>query len=240
MLLSQDFNVPRNRLLAALPFEEYQRLLPHLELVSLSLNQVLYEIDEPITHVYFPQQSVVSLVALMEDGATIEVGIVGQEGMVGILAILGGMTKAHRAIVQIEDSAMRMKANVLKTEFNRGGMLQSLLLRYVQSLLAQATQTLACNRFHIAEERLARWLLLVQDSMRSDEFLLTQEFIGQMLGIRRSSVTVAAGNLSRVGLIDYKRGRITILDRAGLEEFSCECYGVIRDETAQVLGDYSA
>jgi CRP-like cAMP-binding protein len=240
MPLSQDFGVPRNRLLAALPNEEYQRLLPHLELVSLSLNQVLYEIDEPITFVYFPQESIVPLVAPMEDGAIIEVGLVGQSGMVGILAILGGMTKAHRAIVQVADSALRMNATVLRTEFNRGGTLQRLLLRYIQTLLAQATQTLACNRFHPTEERLARWLLLVQDSIQSDEFLLTQEFIGQMLGVRRSSVTIAAGNLSQAGLINYKRGKITIVDRAGLEEFSCECYSVIRDEAAQVLGNYSA
>jgi CRP-like cAMP-binding protein len=219
--------------------EDYQRLLPHLEPVSLSLNQVLYEINEPITHVYFPSQSVISLVAPMEDGATIEVGLVGQEGMVGILVVLGGMTKAHRAIVQVADSALRLNATVLKAEFDRGGVLQTLLLRYLQTLLTQATQTLACNRFHPIEERLARWLLLVQDSLQTNEFLLTQEFIGQMLGIRRSSVTVAAGNLSRANLIDYTRGKITILDRAGLEDFSCECYGIIRDEIIQMLGDFS-
>jgi CRP-like cAMP-binding protein len=239
MSRSSDLAVPKNRLLSALPVEDYQRLLPHLEPVSLSLNQVLYEVNEPITHVYFPSESIVSLVAPMEDGATIEVGLVGQEGMAGILVILGGMTKAHRAIVQVADSAVRLNATVLKAEFDRGGALQTLLLRYLQTLLTQATQTLACNRFHPIEERLARWLLVVQDSLQTNEFLLTQEFIGQMLGVRRSSVTVAAGNLSQANLINYTRGRITILDRAGLEDFSCECYGIIRDEIIQMLGGFS-
>jgi CRP-like cAMP-binding protein len=239
MSRSSDLAVPKNRLLSALPVEDYQRLLPHLEPVSLSLNQVLYEVNEPITHVYFPSESIVSLVAPMEDGATIEVGLVGQEGMAGILVILGGMTKAHRAIVQVADSAVRLNATILKAEFDRGGALQTLLLRYLQTLLTQATQTLACNRFHPIEERLARWLLVVQDSLQTNEFLLTQEFIGQMLGVRRSSVTVAAGNLSQANLINYTRGRITILDRAGLEDFSCECYGIIRDEIIQMLGGFS-
>lgn len=152
MSRSSDLAVPKNRLLSALPMEDYQRLLPHLEPVSLSLNQVLYEVNEPITHVYFPSESVVSLVALMEDGAMIEVGLVGQEGMVGILVLMGGMTKAHRAIVQIADSAIRLKATVLKAEFDRGGVLQTLLLRYLQTLLTQATQTIACNRFHTIED----------------------------------------------------------------------------------------
>jgi CRP-like cAMP-binding protein len=235
MSITQNASSPVNRLLAALPAEVYQRLTPHLELVSLALHQVVYEIDEPITHVYFPQQSLVSLVIPMEDGTTIEIAMVGQEGMAGILAILGDKTKGHRAFAQIAGSAMRMDAAVLRTEFERGGPLQRLLLRYFQGLLTEAAQGIACNRFHTAEERLARWLLMVRDCMQANEFNLTQEFMGQMLGMRRSSVTVAAGNLSQAGLIRYNRGRITILDHQGLEDFSCECYRVIQSEFAQLL-----
>lgn len=236
MSLSQTPNVPGNRLLAALPSEEYQRLVPHLELVELSLHQVIYEIDEPITQVYFPYRSLISLITPMQDGGTIEVGLVGREGMAGIPAILGGMSGAHQAIVQVADSAMKMNAEVLRAEFYRGGVLQTLLLRYFQSLLTLATQSVACNRFHTTEERLARWLLLVSDCVEANKFLLTQEFIGHMLGIRRSSVTVAAGNLSQAGLSNYSRGNITILDREALEEFSCECYGVIHHELTQLFG----
>ena len=226
-----------NRLLAALPTNEYQRLVPHLELVKLSIHQVLYEPNEPITHVYFPHQALVSLVTSMEDGSTIEVGLIGSEGMVGIPVILGGNMANNRAYVQVAGGAMRMNANILKTEFNRGGPLQTLLLRYCQALLTQVSQSAACNRFHTIEKRLARWMLLVQDSVGSDEFPLTQEFIAQMLGTRRSGVTEAAGTLQKAGMLRYTRGRITIVNREALEATACECYRVISDEFTRLLAN---
>ncbi|MBE9157237.1 Crp/Fnr family transcriptional regulator [Nodosilinea sp. LEGE 06152] len=232
----QSFDPPVNRLLAVLPTEVYQRLTPHLELVSLTTQQSIYDVDEPISHVYFPHHSLISLVTSMEDGSTIEISLVGREGMAGIVTILGGKTKAHRAYVQVAGQAMRMKAATLKAEFDRGGPLQTMLLRYCQALLTQAAQYVACNRFHSTEKRLARWLLLVRDCLQSDTFLLTQEFMGEMLGVPRSSVTVAAGNLSQAGLIRYTRGQIVILDDEALENYSCECYSAIKNEFAHLLG----
>ena len=180
----------------------------------------------------FRAVAVISLVATLEDGSTMESGLVGQEGMTGIAVVLGGMTKAHRAFVQIAGEGWRLKASVLQAEFDRGGALQKLLLHYFQALFTQVAQTGVCNRFHTTEERLARWLLLVSDCVQSETFSLTQEFIAQMIGVRRAGVTVAAGALSQAGLIRYTRGQIKITDRPGLEEFSCECYGVIRGEFA--------
>jgi CRP-like cAMP-binding protein len=232
----QKFDPAVNRLLALLPTDVYEQLTPHLELVSLTIHQPIYEIDEPIPHVYFPHHSLISLITSMENGSTIEISLVGREGMAGILAVLGGKTKGHRACVQIAGQAMRMEAATLKAEFDRGGPLQRVLLRYCQALLTQAAQYAACNRFHLTEERLARWLLLVRVCVQNDTFLLTQEFIGEMLGVPRSSVTVAAGNLSQAGLIRYTRGRVTILDGKALEDYSCECYGVIQSEFAHLLG----
>jgi CRP-like cAMP-binding protein len=233
--LSQTPNAPRNRLLAALPTDDYQRLRPHLNQVTLSTNQPIYEAGEPIDYVYFPEDSIISLVSTLKDGSTLEVGLVGNEGMVGIPVIMSGITQAHRAFVQLSNRALQMRADVLKAEFDRSGPLQHLLLRYIQALLTQIAQSAVCNRFHTTEERLARWLLLVGDCAQSNEFMLTQEFIGQMLGVRRSAVTLAAGSLSQAGLIQYTRGRITICDRSALEEFSCECYSVVRDEFARLL-----
>jgi len=235
--VSANFGVPPNRLLAALPASEYERLAPHLQLVSLSLNQVLYEPNGPIKYVYFPNHSMVSLVSIMEDGSTIEVGLVGSEGMVGVPVILGGNITTTKAFVQVSGSALRMDADLLKSEFNRGGQLQILLLRYTQALLTQVSQSVACNRFHTIEERLARWMLLVGDAVKSDEFMLTQEFISQMLGTRRSGVTVAAGTLSQAGMLRYSRGKITILNREALQATSCECYGVIKDEFTRLLSN---
>ncbi|MBW4459098.1 MAG: Crp/Fnr family transcriptional regulator [Nodosilinea sp. WJT8-NPBG4] len=232
----QNSDPPVNRLLAVLPAEVYERLTPHLELVSLTVRQPIYEVDEPISHVYFPHHSLISLVTSMEDGSTIEISLVGREGMAGILVILGGKTKAHRAYVQIPGQAMRMSAATLKAEFDRGGPLQTILLRYCQALFSQAARYVACNRFHSTDQRLARWLLLVRDCLQSDTFMLTQEFIGEMLGVPRPSVTVAAGSLSQAGLIRYTRGRVTILDGEALENCSCECYGAIRSEFTQLLG----
>lgn len=226
-----------NCLLAALPTEDYQRLSSHLETVELSLHQILYEQGEPIEYVYFPEQAIVSLVTVMEDGTTMEVSLIGKEGMVGIAAILGGYTTTTQAIVQVAARALRMSANALRTEFNRGGALQKLLLRYTQFLLAQVSQTAICNRLHPLEERFARWLLLVQDSIQSDELPLTQEFVAQMLGVRRSGITVAAGTLRQSGIIYYTRGRITVLNRRKLEATACECYRAIQNEYDVLLGN---
>jgi CRP-like cAMP-binding protein len=224
-----------NRLLAALPDAEYQRLIPHLEHVSLSLKQVLYEVGEPIEYVYFPHQSIVSALSTMEDGSMVEVGLVGNDGIVGIPAALGDNITATTAMVQVPDSAMRMKASLLKSEFQRGGSLQSLLLRYVQAQHAFVSQNAACNRLHYLEGRLARWLLLVCDRVKSNELPLTHEFMSQMLGVRRAGVTEAANMLQQSGLIRYTRGKITILNREELEATSCECYEIIKGEYARLL-----
>ncbi|MEH2209343.1 Crp/Fnr family transcriptional regulator [Nostoc sp.] len=226
-----------NRLLAALPTSDYERLIPHLKLVSLPTRQVLYEPGEPITHVYFPQNAVVSIVTIMEDGSTVEVGIVSNEGMVGIPVILGGNTTTTKAFVQVAGAGMQMDADIFRTEFNRGGAIQKLLLRYIRAIYTELTQSCACNRLHTLEERLARWLLTVSDRFESDDFPLTQEFIAQMLGVRRSGVTVAASTLSRAGMIRYQRGQISILNREDLEATSCECYRVIQKEFTRLLGN---
>lgn len=235
MSISKSVSHPVNRLLAALPPEDYQRLLPQLEFVVLELGQVLYQVGEPIDYVYFPHRSLISLVMVLQDGSTAEVGLVSGNGIVGVSVILGSDISFNLAIVQVAENAMRLPAEHLKTEFQRGGALQALLLRYVQALLAQVSQTAACNRLHPIEARLARWMLLVQDAIHSDELQLTQEFIAQMLGVRRSGVTLAAGALQQAGLIHYNRGKITILNRKGLEALSCECYRVIEDEYDRLL-----
>jgi CRP-like cAMP-binding protein len=224
-----------NRLLAALPDAEYQRLIPHLNHVSLSLKQVVHEVGEPIEYVYFPHRSIVSCLSTMADGSMIEVGLVGNEGVTGIPAALGDTIATTIAIVQVSDSATRMKASVLKTEFQRGGVLQSLLLRDMQALYAFVTQNAACNRLHQLDGRLARWLLLVCDRVGSNELPLTHEFMGQMLGVRRAGVTEAANALQQAGLIRYTRGKITILNRQELEAASCECYEIIKGEYARLL-----
>lgn len=230
------FEQPANRLLAALPATDYERLVPHLKLVMLPVKKILYEAAEPITQVYFPDKSVVSIVTTMEDGSTAEVGIVSNEGMVGIPVILGDNTTTTTAFVQISGAAMQMDADVLRAEFNRGRAIQSVLLHYVQAVYSELAQGAACNRLHTLEERLARWLLTVSDRLESEDFALTQEFISQMLGVRRSGVTVAASTLSRAGMISYQRGHISILNREDLEATSCECYQVIQNEFARLLG----
>ncbi|MBD1925382.1 Crp/Fnr family transcriptional regulator [Trichocoleus sp. FACHB-90] len=224
-----------NRLLAALPDAEYQRLIPHLEFVSLSGRQVLHKAGESIEYVYFPHRGIVSLLSAPEEGSTVEVGLVGNEGIVGIPATLGDKIAIATAIVQIAGSGMRMEASLLKIEFEQGGSLQSLLLRYTQALYV-ASQNAACNRLHQLDERLARWLLLVCEFEGSNELPLTQEFISKMLGVRRSGVTEAANRLQQAGLIGYNRGRITILNRQKLEAASCSCYGIITGEYARLLG----
>ncbi len=224
-----------NRLLAALPDAEYQRLIPHLDHVSLPFKQVLHEVGEPIEYVYFPERAIVSALSTMEDGSMVEVGLVGNDGIVGIPAALGDNIATTIAMVQVPDSAMRMKASVLKSEFGRGGSLQSRLLRYMQAQHAFVTQSAACNRLHHLEGRLARWLLLVCDRLESNDLPLTHEFMSQMLGVRRAGVTVAANALQQAGLIRYTRGKVTILNREDLEAASCECYEIINGEYARLL-----
>ena len=218
-----------NRLLAALPVKEYRRLLPALERVAMPFAEIIYEPGDSIRHVYFPNDSIVSLLSVVAEHSTLEVGIVGNEGMAGIAAFLGVGASRHRALVQGAGTAMRMKAGVLRKETERAGPLRRLLHFYTHSLLTQVSQTAACNRFHLAEERLARWLLMTRDRLRSDEFSLTQEFMSNMLGVRREGVSKAAGALQRGNLISYSRGHIRVLDRAGLEAVVCECYLIVRD-----------
>lgn len=225
-----------NRLLAALPDAEYQRLVPHLEYVPLPFKQVLHEVGEPIEYVYFPHHAIVSALSAMADGSVVEVGLVGNDGVVGIPAALGDNIAITIATVQVADFGMRMKASVLKTEFQRGGVLQSLLLRYMQAQHALVSQNAACNRLHYLEGRLARWLLLVYDRVESNELPLTHEFMGQMLGVRRAGVTEAANALQQAGLVRYTRGKITILDREKLKAVSCECYEIISGEYGRLLG----
>jgi CRP-like cAMP-binding protein len=225
-----------NLLLAALPNTEYQRLVPHLERVPLSLKQVLHKVGESIEYVYFPDQAIVSLISTLQDGSMVEVSIVGNEGIVGIPTALGDNMATTTAMVQLAGFGRRMEVSLLRTEFQQGGSLQSLVLRYMQALYTQLSQGVACNRRHHLEERLARWLLLVGDRMESNELLLTQQFISQMLGVRRAGVTEATNSLQLKGMIRYTRGKITILNRQKLEATSCECYETIKSEYARLLG----
>jgi CRP-like cAMP-binding protein len=224
-----------NGLLAALWREEYEHLLPVLEPVEFSLGHVVYQSGGHLDYLYFPTTSIVSLIYTIEGGSTVEMGLVGNEGVVGIALFMGGETTPNRAIVQIAGGAYRIKAKILKEEFKRGGMLQMLLLRYTQALVTQISQTAVCNRLHPVEQRLCRWLLMCHDRLKSDELMMTQEFIANMLGGRRESVTVAAGRLQHLGLIDYSRGHIKILNRRGLEATVCECYRVVKTEYDRLL-----
>jgi CRP-like cAMP-binding protein len=224
-----------NRLLAALPDAEYQRLIPHLDHVSLSFKQVLHEVGELIEYVYFPHEAIVSSLSTMADGSMIEVGLVGNDGVIAIPAALGDNIATTTAMVQLPGSGMRMKASVLKSEFQRGGSFQSLLLRYMQAQHTFVSQNAACNRLHHLEGRLARWLLLVYDRVGSNELPLTHEFMAQMLGVRRAGLTEAANALQQAGLIRYTRGKVTILNREELEAASCECYEIIKGDYARLL-----
>ena len=225
-----------NHLLAALPPADYARLQLHLEPVTFALGDVVYDSGSSLDSLYFPTTAVVSLLYTMEDGSTAEMGLTGNDGVVGIALFLGGNTTPNRAVVQIAGGALRMSAKQLQAEFTRGGAVQQVLLRYVQALITQISQTAVCNRLHAVEQRLCRWLLLSHDRVQSHELLMTQEFIAHMLGGRRESVTVAAGRLQDAGLINYARGHITILDRAGLEAIVCECYQVVRNEIDRLFG----
>ena len=225
-----------NRLLAALPRDEYERLLPNLQQVSLSLGEVVYEFAGRLDYVFFPTTSIVSLLYTMENGSSAEMGLTGNDGVVGIALFMGGGTMPNRAVVQSAGAAIRMKAKVLQDEFALGGKFQQLLLRYTQALITQISQTAVCNRLHSVEQQLCRWLLLSHDRVKADELIMTQELIADMLGVRREGVTVAAGHLQDAGAISYVRGHIKILDRQRLEETVCECYRVVKDEFDRLLG----
>jgi CRP-like cAMP-binding protein len=231
----QALHPTRNRILNALG-PEYESLSPHLEPVEMTAGEVLCRPDQPVTHVYFPNTGTVSLVSIFEDGGSVEVGMVGNEGMFGVCAFLGTVTTPLLAQVQMAGEGLRVRAGVLRSEFKRGGQLQDLLLRYTQAFITQVAQTAACNRAHPIDGRLARWLLMCADRSHSKELGLTHEFISTMLGARRAGVTEAAGTLQRAGLISYSRGRITILDRVGLEAKSCECYPIVKKEFDRLVG----
>ncbi len=224
-----------NRLLATLPKKDYQRLLPELEQVTLTFADIIYEPGQRIRHVYFPNDAIVSLLSEVATSATIEVGMVGNEGLTGIGIFLGVNESRNRAVVQGEGTAMRMKVAALRREESQIASLHNLLRRYTHTLLMQISQSAACNRFHMVNARLARWLLMTSDRLRSDQFRLTQEFMSNMLGVRREGVTVAASALQRSGLISYSRGIINILNRAKLEAISCECYRIVKDESDSYL-----
>src|ERR1700730_13262972 len=224
-----------NWLLDALPIEDYERLLEDLQPVSFALGEVVYESGGQMDHVYFPLTCHVSLLYTMLNGVTAEMGLVGNEGVVGIALFMGGDTTPNRAVVQGAGDALKLKAKSMHTEFSRGGEFQLLLLRYTQGLITQISQTAVCNRLHSVEQRLCRWLLMTRDRTHSDELQMTQEFISNMLGVRREGVTHAAQNLQEKGLISYVRGHIQILDRKGLEKSACECYTVVRKEHDRLL-----
>jgi CRP-like cAMP-binding protein len=224
-----------NRLLACLPEAGYREILPALEGVSLPLGLALYESGGPQRYVYFPTSSIVSLLYVLENGASAEIAVTGKEGLVGISLFMGGETTPNRAVVQSGGYAYRLRGAVLKKEFERGGMLQHLLLRYTQALITQMTQTAVCNRHHTVDQQLCRWLLLSLDRLPGDDLVMTQQLIANMLGVRREGVTQAAGMLQAEGLIDYSRGRITVLDRPRLEARVCECYAVVRHEYQRLL-----
>lgn len=224
-----------NRLLASLDTVELERLRPHLELVSLTLGQVIYEAGGHIKHVYFPIDSIISLLYLMENGATAEIGVTGNEGVIGIALFMGGDTMPNRAVVQSAGSAYRISAKIMQDEFMRGGQFQQVLLRYTQALITQISQTAVCNRLHTVEQQLCRWLLLSYDRLTSDKLVMAHNLIANMLGVRREGITKAAGHLQEQGIISYVRGTITLLDRAKLEETVCECYQVVKNEYDRLL-----
>ncbi|WP_119460403.1 Crp/Fnr family transcriptional regulator [Rhodospirillaceae bacterium SYSU D60014] len=231
---SSDFT--HNQLLAALPSADLDRLRPHLERVDLPLKQVVHAPGAPIEHVYFPDAGMVSLITAADENHAVEVGTVGREGLVGTPVALGTDRAPVKALVQIPGTAQRLPAGLLRDEMNGNAALRDLVLRYVQALFVQVSQTAVCNRLHTVEERLARWLLMAHDRAETDRLPLTQEFLAIMLGVRRAGVTVAAGTLQNAGLIRYNYGRITVLDRASLEASSCACYGLAKDECDRLLG----
>ena len=225
-----------NKLLAALPARDYKRLSPHLEAIPLELKTILHEGGERVRYVYFPGEGLVSLIAVMKDGAASEVGLVGNEGMVGLSALLGVDNAPGRELVQLSGAGVRMKAKLMRAEFRRGGALQDLLHLYTHVLFTQVSRSTACIASHNVKQRLCRWLLMTHDGAPGDTFVITQEFMAMMLGVTRAVVTRAAGDMQREKLIRYSRGRVTMLDRRGVEARACECYASIRQEYERVLG----
>ena len=225
----------QNQLLAALSGSAAARWLPSLELVDMPLGKVLYESGSRLTHVYFPTTAIVSLLYVMEDGASAEIAVVGHEGIVGISLFMGGGSTPSRAVVQSAGHAFRLNASLMMREFDRAGSVLHLLLRYTQALITQMSQTAVCNRHHTLDQQLCRWLLLSLDRLHTNELVMTQELIANMLGVRREGVTEAAGSLQEAGLIQYRRGHITVLDRDRLEQRSCECYAVVKKEYDRLL-----
>jgi CRP-like cAMP-binding protein len=230
-------NPLQNHILAALPLAEFDRLLPDLELVVMPLGEVLCESNGRLDYVYFPTTCIISLLYVLENGASAEIAIVGNEGLLGISLFMGGETTPSRAVVQSAGHGYRLKAQLLKNEFNRAGPTLHLLLRYTQALITQMTQTAVCNRHHSVEQQLCRWLLLSLDRLPSDSLNMTQDLIANMLGVRREGVTEAAGSLQRAGLIRYSRGHIKVLDRPGLERTVCECYAVVKLEFDRLMSE---
>lgn len=236
MQLSKNKTDPlQNHLLAALSPSVQQRLRSHLEEVDLPLGKVIYESGDTLRYVYFPTDSIVSLLYVMENGASAEISVVGNEGIVGIALFMGGESTPSRGVVQSAGSAYRLAGNVLKAEFHKHGELLTLMLRYTQSLITQMAQTAVCNRHHTVDQQLCRWLLMSLDRLPGNQLTMTQELIANMLGVRREGVTEAAGKLQKKGVIEYYRGKITVLDRPRLEELSCECYMVVKKEQARLM-----
>jgi CRP-like cAMP-binding protein len=228
-------HTPDNHLLAALPGLVWDRWLPHLESVEMPLAQVLYESGAPFSHVYFPTTAIVSLLYVMENGASAEIAVVGNEGILGVSLFMGGKSTPSRAVVQSAGQGFRLNGDFLEQEFHQAGPVLHLLLRYTQALITQMAQTAVCNRHHSLDQQLCRWLLLSLDRLRGNELIMTQELIANMLGVRREGITESAVNLQHAGLIRYARGHITVLDRAGLENRTCECYAVVKREYDRLL-----
>jgi CRP-like cAMP-binding protein len=234
-IIDTNISPLQNHLLSALPDEVKERLFPFVDLVKLELGFVMYEAGDTLANVYFPVDSIVSLLYVMETGASAEISVVGNEGVVGIALFMGGESTSSRAVVQSEGYAFRLKGKRLTDEFNRHGRLLDLMLRYTQSLITQMSQTAVCNRHHTIDQQLCRWLLLSLDRLPDRNLTMTQELIANMLGVRREGVTEAAGKLQKLGVIDYHRGHITVLDRQKLEQLSCECYAVVKKESDRLL-----
>lgn len=226
----------KNLILAALPDEEYEHLYPNLDQIAFPKNTTLYGAGESVQHAYFLVSGIISLLAITEDGKAIEVGMVGNEGLVGVPIVLGFNIMPNLVVTQLPCTALRIRTDKLKAEFNLGGHLHDLLLRYTYTLITQLSQSAPCNRFHTVKERLCRWLLVANDRVHSDTLLLTQESISQMIGAPRTSVTAIAANLQKEGLVDHQRGKIVILDRAGLEAASCGCYGIVKESICGYIG----
>lgn len=232
-----DLHPNQNHLLAMLPSAELEHLMPHFELIPMRLGDMLYEPDMQLQYAYFPTSCIVSLHYVMESGASAEAAGVGNEGMVGISLFMGGDTTPSSAVVQTAGHAYRLKRQILKQEFDLAGLFQRLLLRYTQALMTQMSQTAVCNRHHSIEQQLSRWLLLTLDRVPTSELIMTQELVASMLGVRREGITEAAGKLQHAGYISYRRGHISVLNRAGLEQRTCECYAVVKKELSRLLSD---